>query len=250
MSRYVVVADWSNTPHISSEAAAAMLASYLPHERDARTRGVPSLGSGAIYPVAESDFVIEPFKLPAWYEYAFALDVGWKRTAALWGARDPETDVLYLWSEHYQGEEKPVVHAQAIRARGDWIPGVIDPAARGRQQGDGERLMEQYAELGLELTRANNAVSAGIYEVWTRLSTGRLKVFSNLLNFLMEIRIYRRDENGKIVKENDHAVDALRYLVMSGLDKALQTPISKVAAARVKHVSDYSPLNEFYNLNK
>ena len=187
-----------------------MIASYLPHERDARTKGTPSLGSGAIYPVAETDFVIDPVKLPAWYEYAFGLDVGWKRTAAIWGARDPETDVLYIWSEHYQGEEKPVVHAQAIRARGDWIPGVIDPAARGRQQGDGERLMEQYVEL----------------------------------------RIYRRDENGKIVKENDHAVDALRYLVMSGLDKALQTPISKVAAARVKHVSDYSPLNEFYNLNK
>ena len=207
ISKFVVQAAWQDTPHISAEAAATMLASFLPNERDARTKGIPSLGAGAIYPVAESDFVCEPFKLPAWYGYCFALDVGWKRTAALWGARDPETDVLYLWSEHYQGEEKPAIHAQAIKARGDWIPGVIDPAARGRQQGDGEKLMEIYTDLGLELTRANNAVSAGIYEVWTRLSTGRLKVFHSLTNLLMEIRIYRRDEKGAIVKENDHLMD-------------------------------------------
>ena len=78
ISKFVVQAAWQDTPHISAEAAATMLASFLPNERDARTKGIPSLGAGAIYPVAESDFVCEPFKLPAWYEYCFALDVGWK----------------------------------------------------------------------------------------------------------------------------------------------------------------------------
>lgn len=250
MSKYVVVSSWLDTPHVSQEAAAAMLASYLPHERDARTKGIPSLGAGAIYPVPESDFVCEPLKLPPWYEFCYAMDVGWRRTAALWAARDPETDIVYLWSEHYQGEEKPAIHAQAIRARGQWIPGVIDPTARGRQQGDGEKLMETYTDLGLELTRADNAVSAGIYEVWTRLSSGRLKVFNTLQNFLMEIRIYRRDEKGAIVKENDHLMDCVKYLCLSGLDKAIQTPVSLVAGKKVRHTSEYSPMGEFYNVQK
>jgi len=29
-----------------------------------------------------------------------------------------------------------------------------------------------------------------------------------------EIRLYRRDEKGKIVKENDHLMDGFRYAIM------------------------------------
>jgi hypothetical protein len=47
---------------------------------------------------------------------------------------------------------------------------VIDPAARGRGQVDGTRLIEQYGELGLLLAPAENAVEAGLYAVWERLS--------------------------------------------------------------------------------
>jgi hypothetical protein len=72
----------------------------------------------------------------------------------------------------------------------------------------------------LRLQPANNAVEAGIYEVWTRLSTGRLKVFSTLANWLAEYRIYRRNEKGAVIKEGDHLMDATRYLCMSGLDIA------------------------------
>ena len=39
-------------------------------------RGIPSLGAGAIYPVAESNFVVEPLQIPAWYWRAYGLDVG------------------------------------------------------------------------------------------------------------------------------------------------------------------------------
>ena len=61
MSKFVVTSTWADSPHISPSAAKALEASYLPYERDARTKGLPSLGSGAIYPVAESDIVCAPF---------------------------------------------------------------------------------------------------------------------------------------------------------------------------------------------
>jgi hypothetical protein len=54
--------------------------------------------------------------------------------------------------------------------------------------------------------------------------SGRLKVFSTCRNFLSEFRIYRRDDNGKIVKENDHLMDAARYLIMSGMRVAKTPP--------------------------
>jgi hypothetical protein len=203
-------------------------ASYLPHERDARTKGVPSLGAGAIYPVAEEDILVEPFEFPAWYRHAFALDVGWNRTAALWGAYSPEDDMLYVYAEYYRGHAEPAVHAAGIRARGEWIPGVIDPASRGRGQRDGEQLFGIYQQLGLTLVTANNAVEAGLLEVWQRLSTGRLKVFRTLQSFLGEYRIYRRSEKGAIVKENDHLMDCLRYLCMSGIGVAGVRPFEQL----------------------
>lgn len=242
-SRHVTMVGWDDVPHLSDDAKAKLAASYLPHERDARTKGIPQLGAGAIYPVNENDFVIQPMQFPVWFKHVFAMDVGWNRTAALWGAIDPETDILYLYSEHYLGEALPIVHAEGIKSRGYWIPGVIDPASRGRGQKDGQDLYTQYILTGLKLSIAKNSVDAGIYEVWSRISSGRLKVFSNLLNFLGEFRIYRRDEKGRIVKENDHLMDCLRYMCLSGIQIASHKPYDVVGSALSGggHKFDYNP---------
>ncbi len=223
-SRYLVQATWDDVPHLDEKTKRELEASMLPHQKDARTRGVPALGSGAIYPVAESDFVIDPFLLPPFWPRVYALDVGWKRTAALWGAHDRATDTVFFYGEHYRGQAEPAVHAAAIRSRGAWIPGVIDPASRGRSQHDGQQLMTLYRGQGLNLTPAINDVEAGIYAVYERLTTGRLKVFRTLNNWLSEFRFYRRDEQGRIVKENDHLMDTSRYLILSGLKRAVVQP--------------------------
>ena len=46
-------------------------------------------------------------------------------------------------------------------------------------------------------------------------------------NWLREYRLYRRDEKGRLVKANDHALDASRYLLMSGLSRAQTKPVEK-----------------------
>lgn len=211
----VITMTIDDAEHYSPEDKARIIASYPPHERDARTKGIPSLGAGAIYPVAYSDVACKPFVIPPHWPRAYGLDVGWNRTAAIWGAKNPDDDVIYLYAEHYRGEAEPSVHASAIKARGDWIRGAIDPAANGRAQTDGEQLMAQYQAHGLRIVPAVNAVEAGIYECWQRFSTGRLRVFSTLQNFEKEYRGYHRDEKGRIVKKFDHALDAGRYLIMT-----------------------------------
>ena len=258
MSKYVTFASWEDTPHLSDAAKAEMLRSYMPHERDARTKGVPALGSGAIYPVPEDDILCDPFEFPVWYRHVYGLDVGWNKTACVWGAIDPEDQVLYLYSEHYRGEAEPAVHAGAIRSRGEWIPGVIDPAARGRGQADGEQLLGQYIALGLDhLTTANNAVEAGIHAVWSRLSMGKLRVWRTLQNWRQEYRIYRRDEKGKVVKTNDHLMDATRYLCLSGIDRAMARPLERGelrgmpgAMSRSGYESNYRPFADRYAVVK
>lgn len=223
-SKLVVTATWDDVPHLNEKVKQELWNSIPPFQRDARSKGVPQLGAGAIYPVPESDFVVDDFKIPDHWQKAFGMDVGWNRTAVPWGAYDKENDTLYLYAEHYRGQAEPSIHAEAIKARGAWIPGVIDPAARGRAQKDGHQLLQDYKDLGLDVEVAFNGVESGIYEVWQRLSTGRLKVFRSMSNWLYEFRLYRRDEKGKIVKENDHLMDGTRYLVMSGIERSKVKP--------------------------
>jgi phage terminase large subunit-like protein len=226
-SKMVTIVGWDDVPHLTAETKAELLASIPPFQRDARTKGIPALGAGAIYPVPESDFVIDDMKIADHWLRSYGMDVGWNRTAVAWSAYDRETDILYIAGEHYRGQAEPSIHADAIKSRGEWIPGVCDPAARGRGQKDGEQLMQIYRDLGLDITPAVNAVEAGIYEVWQRMSSGRLKVFRSCQNWLNEFRLYRRDEKGHIVKGSDHLMDATRYDVMSGIARAKAKPSDK-----------------------
>lgn len=211
-SKFVVMATWDDAPHLDESAKAELWKSIPPYQRDARSKGIPQLGSGAIYPVPESDFLTEPFAIPDSWPRGYGMDVGWNYTAAIWGAIDRHTDTLYLYHEYKRSQSEPSIHAHGIKAPGHWIPGFIDPASRGRNQKDGSQLLEDYQALGLHLQIADNGVESGLYSVWDRLSTGRIKVFRNLSAWLTEFRLYRRDDKGKVVKENDHLMDAMRYL--------------------------------------
>lgn len=218
MSKVQVQIGWDDCPHLDETAKAELLSSFPAYQRDARTKGIPQLGSGAIYPIPESDVFIDPVEIQPWWRRSYGLDVGWNRTAAVWGAYDQDSDTLYITHEYERSMAEPSVHSGAIRLRGAWIPGVVDPASRGRGQKDGEQLFQSYRDLGLDLHIANNAVETGLFTVFQRMTTGRLKVFTTCSGIKREFRLYRRDEKGHVVKQDDHLMDALRYDVMSGID--------------------------------
>lgn len=224
--RYVINITWDDVPHLTEEMKQALIKTYPPYMRDARTKGLPQLGAGAIYPVPESEITVPDFFIPHHWPRGFGLDVGWNFTAAIWGAQNPADKVVYLYSVYKQSHQEPSVHTKSIKERGDWIPGVIDPASRGRNQKDGEQLIQTYRDLGLDVTAADNTLHAALDAIWEMYSGGMLKVFASLAAFFSEYRIYRRDEKGNIVKDNDHVMDAKRYLINSGLARAIPKPIT------------------------
>lgn len=223
-SRALITAGWDDVPHLDEQTKKELLDETPPWLRDARSKGTPSLGAGAIYPISESKVKYDPFPIPEWWPRCFALDVGWNWTAVLWGAFELETSTMWIYGEYLAGEELPQIHASAIRARGPWIPGLIDPAANGRAQKDGEQLKVTYEQNALNLTNADNSVESGLHKCWTDLSIGRIRVASTLQRFWSEYRLYRRDENGKIVKKKDHLMDCMRYLRNSGREIAIVKP--------------------------
>ncbi len=227
MSRFLVQATWrDNAPHLTEEAKRDLEASIPPYQRSARIGGIPQLGAGIVYPIPDEDILAEGVKVQPHWPRGYTLDVGWQRTAALWRAKNPDTGVSYFYDEYYRGEADPEIHAAAIRRRGQWIPGRIDPAARGRSQKDGEQLLKIYRELiygsdrtlGVQLLQpAVNTVESGIYALLMGFQTGMVKIVKGTCpNLLAERRLYRRDEKGRIVKKFDHALDCARYSVASG----------------------------------
>jgi hypothetical protein len=51
--------------HYTPQQRAEIIASYPEHEREARIKGIPSMGSGRVFPISEEAIVCEPFKVPS-----------------------------------------------------------------------------------------------------------------------------------------------------------------------------------------
>jgi hypothetical protein len=178
-----------------------------------------------IYSFPDRDIVVKEFRIPDHWRRAYGLDIRWHTAAAILGALDPESDVLYLNGE-YLGDADPAVHAAAIRARGEWIPGLFDPAGNSRNRADGLRLTQIYQDLGLHLQHVDDSIESGILEVSRRMRSGRLKVFPSLPKYLEERRLYRCDEKNQVVKDRDNLQDATRCLVI-GLSAMLTQPVEE-----------------------
>jgi len=217
--KFVLNVEWSEVPHLDEQQKANILASYSKHERDARSKGIPSLGAGAIYPYSEEFVSCTPFPIPSYWPKGYGMDTGWKKTAVIWGATDPDTSITYLYSEHYLSEAHPAIHASAIKQHGAWMVGASDPA--GANISDGKQIFQMYVEEGLDIVKAEKGDrEGGILKIGQLFESGQLKIFSSLKNTLSEMRTYRRDEKGEIVKKNDHAMDAMRYFMTTGIKYA------------------------------
>jgi hypothetical protein len=226
MAKWITSVEWDEVPHLDADSKRDLYNAYLPHEREARRKGIPTVGSGKIYPVEEAEFVINPIEIPPNWPRVYAVDPGWRFTAGVWAAYDEREDCVYIYGDYKVENKTPTeISAFLYRNAKGYIPGVIDPAAKGlKMRKDGISFLREYQDMGLDLYLANNAVESGIFNVLNRLTTGRLKVFSTCQQWINEFRIYRRTGNGNVYKHNDDLMDATRYLVMTGLQHAITRP--------------------------
>jgi phage terminase large subunit-like protein len=223
---WVTNLTWDDAPHLDEKEKESLYEAYLPHERDARTKGIPSIGSGKVWPVDEELFVCNSFKVPDYWLRFFSIDVGAGSTAVTWWAVDPNTGVEYVYDE-YKAENRQIFeHVNYINSRGSWIKGVGDPSAQKlRDFNNNQTVLKQYRDLGLPFEMADNAIEPGIRAVYIGLSTGKVKIMSHCTKLLDEMRIYKYGKDGKPAKnQEDHLCDTFRYGVMSGRRVATATP--------------------------
>jgi phage terminase large subunit-like protein len=234
--------------HYTPEQRAKIIASYPAHEREARSLGIPTLGSGVIFPVPEADIKEPAMAIPKHWPRICGIDFGWDHpTACAWIAYDRDTDTAHVYDAYRKSESTPVIHAATINAKGKWIPVAWPHDGLQHDKGSGEALAQQYKNLGVNMLRTRathppakgqqegtggNSLEAGLMDMLDRMQTGRLKVAAHLHDWFDEFRQYHR-ENGKVVALDDDLLSATRYALMM-LRKAVTqtTPNTAPSMAR------------------
>jgi PBSX family phage terminase large subunit len=156
----------------------------------------------------------------AWY---ISIDYGTQNpfAALLWRVSG---STAYCMGEYYYDGKKTnsrtdEEHAAAIKELiGDrQIHGVfIDPSAAS--------MRETLGRHGIYTRKANNDVVPGISDTATALQIGRLRFHESCKNTIREFGLYSWDAKAaedKPMKEQDHAMDAVRYFVHSHLRHSL-----------------------------
>lgn len=207
--------------HYTEAQREAIILSYPEFEKEARTKGIPQLGSGRVFPVDEASIKCESFLIPAHWPQGCGIDFGWDHpSAAVRCAWDRDSDTIFVLAVHRARLQVPAHFAAAVRPWGDWLPWAWPHDGLQHDKGSGEQLAKQYRDAGLALLpmRAtfedgSSGVEAGITDMLDRMQTGRLKVFAHLLDWWEEFNLYHR-KDGLIVKEGDDLMSATRYAVM------------------------------------
>jgi phage terminase large subunit-like protein len=95
---------------------------------------------------------------------------------------------------------------------------VIDPAARARAAVNAETVEGALARLGIYCEHGQNNVEAGIQQIRSRIQHKRIWISEDCRGLRDEADEYaaedRADGEFKPIKQNDHRLDALRYLAM------------------------------------
>lgn len=223
--------------HYTAEQRAAIVASYPAHEREARSKGTPTLGSGRIFPVTEESIKTPRIPIQKQWPQIGGLDFGWDHpTAAARLAWDRDNDIVYVTATHRLRQAVPLIHAATLKPWGKWLPWAWPHDGLQTDKGSGEQLAEQYRKHDLNMLpeRATfedgtNGVEAGLWDILERMETGRFKVFDDLEDWFEEFRLYHRKE-GKIVKLNDDVLSATRYAYM--MLRHATTPPSETKSSR------------------
>lgn len=217
--------------HFTAEEKAKRLAGYKRHERDVRARGVPMLGSGAIF-ITPEESILEPgiTEIPAYWRKLWGVDFGighpFGAVLILW---DKDNDVVHVHHAIRQADALSIVHADAMKRIGGLVPVAWPRDGTERDKNTGKPLSDGYRKHGLIMlpehaTWPDGSLSteAGIDEWDEREKTGRLKVASHLSEWLEERRFYHR-KDGLIVKLNDDLMSATRIaLMMKRFARAVQ----------------------------
>ncbi len=246
--------EWADNPYLSAREIALLQSSLDETTLQSRRFGKFSAEGGLVYPeFDEQTHVIAPFPIPPGWQDKISIDPGLKNPlSAHWYCTDFDGNV-YVVAEHYAAGEDVDFHASAIRAISEklgWkrdvkgrIEALIDSAAGQRTLASQRSVSELFYERGILVDpRVDKDVFAGIAQVKSYLNPHNglpnLYLFPCCTNMIREFKGYFWGSGESPVKRDDHAMDELRYYLMSRPRpaKAEESPIKRDKEKRIRQL--------------
>lgn len=177
---------------------------------------------GLVYKVFNRDYhtfteeTLNGGQLPTFVDSFLAIDFGFRSPACILKIGKDRDRSYWVLEEYYKkGKTTPELIEQSKNMEHNYI--YPDPE-------DAEKI-EEFKRAGLymrEVNKRKGSVKNGINVVTELFKQNRIKIHRSCENLIWELETYSypekkpdRNENEDPVKENDHAVDALRYALMT-----------------------------------
>jgi hypothetical protein len=230
--KFIPASVWDN-PYLTQDSSyIAMLASLPEVKRKQFLYGDwDVVEDGAFSEFNRSTHVVQPFEVPNGWTRIRAADFGFSSPSAiLWGAVDYD-DNLWIYRELYVSKVTADQLGRMIRevesGDGKIYDAVLDSSCWARRGDRGPSIAEMMNAEGCRFRpsdRSPGSRISGKIEVHKRLMVDedteepRLRIFENCPNLIRQLSSLPLDKNNPEdvdTKAEDHAYDALRYMVSS-----------------------------------
>ena len=224
--------EWSDNPYLDEEEIRLLETSMDERTLQSRRYGKFATASeGLVYPEFDENIhVIEPFPLPKEWQDSISIDPGLHNPlSAHWYAVDFD-DNVYVVYEHYEAGRDVDYHADALKRiceELDWktdargrICALIDSAANQKTLAGVKSVVELFYERGILVNPSvDKDLFAGIARVKSYLNPKNglpnLYIFNTCPHLIAELKGYYWGHGDTPRKTDDHALDEMRYYLMS-----------------------------------
>ncbi|MFW0778451.1 MAG: terminase large subunit domain-containing protein [Rickettsiales bacterium] len=233
-NQFFMMKGWDDAPHMTKEKRERLLQQYPEHQRDMRTKGVPMLGHGRIYDIADEMITCDSFEVAPYHYVIHGMDFGWDHPQAhVQLVEDRDSGTFYVTRAYKASKISANDAWGTVKDWGNNVPTAWPHDGLQNEKGRDDAVQQKthYAKAGFNMCRhmatwpdvpdgkggvrtGGNSVEHGLYEIGDLMRKGKFKICRHLTDLLDELRQYHRDDKGKIVKVRDDLLDAMRYAYM------------------------------------
>lgn len=221
--------EWEDNPFLDKAEIERLAASMTSDSLESRKYGRFRANEGLVYPeFDQSVHVIEPFDFPREWQSGVSIDPGLNNPLSCHFYCMDYDGVIYVVAEHYEKGKDISYHAEKIleladslgwaRAGDGRLEALIDSAANQRTLASVKSVSELFYEKGIAVNPSvNKQLFAGITRVKEYLAARppRIYISRTCVNLIRELKGYWWGNGDVPVKRDDHALDELRYYIMS-----------------------------------
>lgn len=227
--------EWADNPFLSQAEIDALTETLSESELESRRYGKFMGANGLVYgEFDENIHVIEPFNVPKEWQDNISIDPGLNNPLSAHFYAVDYDDNVYVIAEHYEAKKDVLYHSKKLKEIADaldWHRGsngmlcaLIDSAATQRTLASEKSVVDLFYDNGILVNpKVNKDLFSGISRVKSYLKNAEGKskifIFKTCTNLIREIKGYFWGKGDVPVKRDDHALDELRYYIMSRPEK-------------------------------